>query len=82
MPPHVTRSQRILTISSQIVNEVSGSTDLPQDDSFPTERSHVTICRFSKNEAEEELWPDVRRHLRDMARLALSTQPAADRSGI
>lgn len=53
----------------QIVDEISGSTDLPQDDIFPTERSHVTICRFSRNEQREELWPDVRRYLRDVVRL-------------
>jgi len=60
-----------LTTAGQIVNEISGTTDLPQDDPFPTVRSHTTICRSGKDEATEELWPDIRRHLRSMARSSL-----------
>jgi hypothetical protein len=64
----------MLTRSAQIVNRDSATTFLTQERLVPTPRSHTDICRYSKNEAGEDLWQIVKMRLTEMAKSALSPE--------
>jgi hypothetical protein len=67
-----------LTSAGQVVDQQSAIVGLDKEITIPTVHSHITICRFGRN---DKFWPTVRKNLKEMARSSLQTRAACGSQG-